>query len=137
MKELCLQAPPNKTLRLARMWAPEDTTQCEIGLSLETGSFRGKSSALIDAQQWTAFLNQFDRVANGESQCAELHAGRAGLSLQIVDRGDAGSVVLFCTVSHPSFLDTETAIYATGAEFRVSKEEFRDWLHEVDQKNVG
>lgn len=137
MKELCLQAHPNKTLRLARGWASEDITHCEILLELETGSFRGNSSAVIDAQQWTDFLNQFDSVANGERQSAELHARRAGLSLQIVDRGDADSVVLICTLSHPGFLDAETAIYATGAEFQVSKQELRDWLHEADQKNVG
>ena len=124
-------------LRLARVRGSAGSTQCEILLSFGTPSFRGKSSALINAKQWTAFINQFDRVANGERHSAELHTGRAGLSLQIVDRGDAGSVELVCTLSHPSFLDAETAIYAKGAKFTVTKEELRNWLHESDQENTG
>lgn len=119
------------------MWESADSTQCEIVLSLATHSFCGKSSALIDAKQWAAFINEFDRVAKGESHSAELHAGRAGLSLQILDRGDAGSVVLVCTLSHPSTLDPETAIYATGAEFTVTKEELCKWLHESSQKDTA
>ncbi len=116
------------TLRRARCAA--DSTQCEISLSLVTRSFRGKGSAIIDEKQWAAFIKQVDRVASGESECAELHTGRAGLSLKIYPQDQVRSMRLVCNLRHPSFLDFETAIYATGAQFTVDKEALGAWLQE-------
>lgn len=116
-------------LTLARVSGSADSEQCEILLFLVTRSFRGKSSARVDWKQWAAFVNEFDRVAEGESHCAELHTGRAGLSLQIYSQGDARPLALVCNLRHPSFLGAQTAIYATEAQFTVEKEELAAWLH--------
>lgn len=130
MKELRLQAPPTQMLTLVRTGGAGKSTHCEIRLSLVTRSFRGTSSARIDGNQWRAFVDQVDRVARGECRCAELQAGRAGLSLQVCSQGETGFLQLICNMRHPSFLDAHTAIYATGGQFTVDKEEIGAWLHE-------
>ncbi len=130
MKKLSLQVQPNQMLTLERVKDSADSTQSELLLFLVTQSFRGKSSALVDAKQWAAFREQFDHVAKGESDCAELDTGRAGLSLTVYREGEAGSLTLVCNLRHPSFLGLETAIYATAAAFSVDKEELAAWLHE-------